>query len=390
MAAVLAAVPGLYIVLFQFGQNVYLNMSGEECCESCDSDEEYNLNENNSNTFEDKEYESSAYLSMLCLAYNLKIIQIATESTAAESVANYALNFRARMLAQTESVVPTDLHICRSEIRNPSPPRYQPPTIVTFNTLFVPYGHRRQTNQGSTRRMEAALLLVIVKCLLRKVTKEQRREKFRSVTALDASKRRVIIWTGSSSGERRRSRRERVQVRRIFWGKRTRQVNAFSGFFSALSFVVFNLRNSGVAGVKRLYSCPRTAADHFNSFYLFNRQVLDSGVSLFNRFQRRRTSVYSIHFSAVCMYRLPLRIADIQDSSRAGRERVGSVPREDGQTYHPRWEMLQIRESRVHLVDSLTSTTGQSPVKIVQSDPLPITTVPMSLARISFFAVVFL
>ncbi|XP_046643087.1 hemicentin-1-like [Daphnia pulicaria] len=52
--------------------------------------------------------------------------------------------------------------------------------------------------------------------------------------------------------------------------------------------------------------------------------------------------------------------------------------------------MLQIRESRVHLVDSLTSTTGQSPVKIVQSDPLPITTIPMSLARISFFAVVFL
>ena len=26
--AVLASVPGLYIVLFQFGQNVYLNMSG--------------------------------------------------------------------------------------------------------------------------------------------------------------------------------------------------------------------------------------------------------------------------------------------------------------------------------------------------------------------------
>jgi hypothetical protein len=38
---------------------------------------------------------------------------------------------------------------------------YQLPTIVTFNTLFVPYSHRRQNNQGSTRRMEAALLLVI-------------------------------------------------------------------------------------------------------------------------------------------------------------------------------------------------------------------------------------
>jgi uncharacterized protein YceK len=100
---------------------------------------------------------------------------------------------------------------------------YQLPTIVTFNTLFVPYSHRRQKNQGSTRRMEAALLLVIVKCFLRKAIplllgiKEQRREQiFRSATALDASKRRVIIWTGSSSGERRRGRgrRERVQVRR--------------------------------------------------------------------------------------------------------------------------------------------------------------------------------
>ncbi|EFX77202.1 hypothetical protein DAPPUDRAFT_106329 [Daphnia pulex] len=114
-----------------------------------------------------------------------------------------------------------------------------------------------------------AALLVIVKCLLRKAIpllrgiKEQRRDVYRGATALDASKRRVIIWTGSSSGERRRDR-------------------------------------------DRDGKSP-------------------SAQSLFDRFQRRRTSVYSIHFSAVCMYRLPLRIADIQDSSRAGRERVGSV-----------------------------------------------------------------
>jgi hypothetical protein len=92
------------------------------------------------------------------------------------------------------------------------------------------------------------------------------------------------------------------------------------------------------------------------------------------------------------VYRLPLRIADIQDSSGAGRERVGFVrPQRRRANVSSSLEiMLQIRESRVHLVDSLTSTTGQSPVKIVQSDPSPITTVPMSLLRISFFAVVFL
>jgi hypothetical protein len=49
--------------------------------------------------------------------------------------------------------------------------------------------------------MEAALLLVVVKCLLRKAIpllrgiKEQRREIYRNATALNASKRRVIIWT---------------------------------------------------------------------------------------------------------------------------------------------------------------------------------------------------
>jgi Na+/proline symporter len=92
------------------------------------------------------------------------------------------------------------------------------------------------------------------------------------------------------------------------------------------------------------------------------------------------------------VYRLPLRIAYIQDSSGAGRERVGFVrPQRRRANVSSSLEiMLQIRESRVHLVDSVTSSTGQSPVKIVQSDPSPITTVPMSLLRISFFAVVFL
>jgi hypothetical protein len=56
--------------------------------------------------------------------------------------------------------------------------------------------------------MEAALLLVVVKCLLRKAIpllrgiKEQRREIYRSATALDASKRRVTVYGRDRLAER--------------------------------------------------------------------------------------------------------------------------------------------------------------------------------------------